>query len=276
VGELVTNAKVGDRVAIAPGFADPLSPEAIRGRDQMAFKYGIYGETRNGGCAEFVDVSARNLMPMPDEMSFHDAAAFPLTFLTAWGMVVNRAQLRAGETILIHAAGSGVSVACIQIAKLIGAARIFVTAGSQAKLDKARALGADVLINYKEESFRQVVKEATGKRGVDVIVDHVGPDTIADSLSSLTKGGRIVTCGSTSGGSAEINLRQVFFKSLSILGSTMAPIGDYQELWPHHCAGRLKPVVDRVFPVLEIAKAHEHLESRQAFGKVVVDTSSWG
>lgn len=275
VGELVTNVAPGDRVAVAPGYADPTSELALQGQDHLTREYGIFGETRDGGCAEFCNLPARNVMKMPESMSFEAAAAFPLTFLTAWGMLVRKADFQLGEEILIHAAGSGVSVACIQIAKMLGAKRIFATAGSAEKIAKALELGVDVGINYREEDFLSVIKQATGKAGVDVVVDHVGPDTFAKSLSSLKKGGRLVTCGSTSGGSADVNLRQVFFKSLSVLGSTMAPRGDLVGLWKHHCEGRLSPVVDKVFPAREISKAHEYLESRKAFGKVVVDMREW-
>lgn len=275
VGELAESVRVGDRVAVAPGYADALSRDALRGQDHLARDYGIFGETRNGGCGEFCDVPARNLMLIPDGVSYHDAAAFPLTFLTAWGMLVNKAALKPGESVLIHAAGSGVSVACVKIAKMLSAGRIFVTAGSAEKCARALETGADVAINYREQDFLEVVRRETGKAGVDVVVDHVGPDTLSKSLSCLRKGGRLVTCGSTSGGEATINLRQVFFKSLSILGSTMAPRGDLVALWEHFCAGRLRPVVDRVFPVRDIAAAHAYLEGRNAFGKVVIDLRQW-
>lgn len=275
VGDLVTSFAPGDRVAVAPGIADPTSTEALMGMDHLARDYGIFGETRNGACAEYCDVPARNLLRMPDSMDFPEAAAFSLAYLTAWGMLVRKAEMRPGETLLVHAAGSGVSVACINIAKLFGAARIFATAGSEEKLAKARELGVDVAINYGEENFREVIKRETGKAGVDIVVDHIGPDTLEDSLASLKKGGRLVSCGSTSGGEVTINMRRVFFKSLSILGSTMAPRGDLEILWGHFCAGRIRPVVDKVFPIRDISAAHEYLESRRAFGKVVIDVREW-
>ena len=275
IGELVKNVRPGDRVAVMPGFADPTSPEALGGEEQLARSYGIFGETRNGGCAEFVDAPAANLLPMPDDMSFENAAAVPLTFLTAWSMLVSKCDFRAGESVLIHAAGSGVSVAAIQIAKLIGAERIFVTAGSDEKIEKAKSLGADVGINYNKDDFVAVVRKETGKRGVDVVIDHVGPDTFTGSLSCLRKGGRLATCGATTGGETEVNLRQIFFKSLSILGSTMGPKADLLKAWKLVCQGKLQPVVDRVFPVREIAAAHEYVNERKAFGKVVLDIREW-
>lgn len=274
-GELAAGFSKGDRVAVAPGYADALSREALSGQDHLTREYGIFGETRNGGCAEFCDVPARNLMRIPDGIGFAEAAAFPLTFLTAWGMLVNKAGLRPGEDVLIHAAGSGVSVACIKIARMLSAGRVIVTAGSEEKCQKARAIGADIAINHREQDFLETVRRETGKRGVDVVVDHVGPDTMAKSLSCLRKGGRLVTCGSTSGGEVTVNLRQVFFKSLSIMGSTMGPRSDFVQLWDHFAAGRLRPVVDRVFPVREIREAHGWLESRRAFGKVVIDMDGW-
>ncbi len=273
LGSLVQGYQVGDRVAVAPGYAGAFSEAALSGQDQLDPNYGIFGETRDGGLAEYVSLPARNLMKMSEKMSFEAAAAFPLTFLTAWGMLVNNARLQAGEDILIHAAGSGVSVACIQIAKLLGASKIFATAGSPEKLKQAEALGVDVAMNYREEDFLKIVKEETNRAGIDVVVDHVGPDTFNQSLRSLKRGGRLVTCGATSGGEVELNLRLVFFKSLKVLGSTMAPRSDLVKLWKLHCMGQLQPVVDRIFPVSEIAAAHEYLESRQAFGKVVIDLS---
>lgn len=275
VGSMVTAFKPGDRVAVAPGISDPLSPQTLMGMDHLSRDYGIFGETRNGGYAEFCDVPARNLLRMTDSMDFPEAAGFSLAYLTAWGMLVRKCEIRPGETILIHAAGSGVSIACLQLAKLFGAERIFVTAGSDDKLAKALELGADVGINYNTQDFLEIVRRETGKAGVDIVVDHVGPATLEKSLACLKKGGRLVSCGSTSGGDVTINMRRVFFKSLSILGSTMAPRGDLEELWKHHCTGRIATVVDRVFPVAQVADAHKHLESRQAFGKVVIDVRQW-
>ncbi|MCK6440040.1 MAG: zinc-binding dehydrogenase [Planctomycetes bacterium] len=274
-GALVTNVKPGDRVAVMPGFSDPLALEALAGEEHLARDYGIFGETRNGGCAEFTDIPAANLLPIPADMTFENACAIPLAFLTAWSMLNRRAQLKPGEDVLIHAAGSGVSAACIQIARLLGAGRIFVTAGSDKKLEKALALGADMGINYSKEDFVEVVRKQTGKRGVDVVVDHVGPQTFNGSLKCLRKGGRLVTCGATTGGETTVNLRLIFFKSLSILGSTMGPKSDLLTVWKLAAQKKLHAVVDKVFPVREIAVAHEYVESRQAFGKVVLDIRKW-
>lgn len=273
VGSLVTNAKVGDRVAVMPGFAQPTSDEALSGNIHLARDYGIFGETRNGGCAEFMDAPAVNLMPMPDWMSFTDAAACPLVFLTAYTML-RKAGLQPGETVLMHAAGSGVTSAGIQIARMLGAT-VIATAGSDEKLAKAKALGADHGINYRTQNFVEESKKIAGRAGVDVVFDHIGPDTFAGNMKVLKWGGRLVTCGSTTGAEVPLNLRQVFFKRVSIIGSTMGPKADQLAVWKLLCNRRLQPVVDRVFPVRDVAAAHEYVESRKAFGKVVLDLERW-
>ncbi|MEE9311346.1 MAG: zinc-binding dehydrogenase [Planctomycetota bacterium] len=273
VGELVRNAKVGDRVAVMPGFAEPTSEMALSGQIHLARDYGIFGETRNGGCAEFLEVPAVNLMHMPDWMSFTDAAACPLVFLTAYHML-KKADLQPGETVLMHAAGSGVTSAGIQIAKLFGAT-VITTAGNDEKLEKAKQLGADYVVNYKTHDFVEEVKKITGKAGVDMVFDHVGPDTFAGNMKVVRWGGRIVMCGSSSGGNVDLNLRALFFKRISLIGTTMGPKADQLRVWKLLCQKKLQPVVDKVFAVGDVRAAHEYVESRQAFGKVVLDTSKW-
>lgn len=275
VGAAVTRFRPGDRVAVSPGYSDPLDEMVLAGNDHLSADYGVFGETCHGGCAELAAVPARNLLPIPEGVSFEKAAAFPLTFLTAWGLLALRGGLRPGEDVLIHAAGSGVSVACLAIAKLFSANQIFVTASSAEKLRKAAALGAHVTINYKEQNFRREVLRQTRSEGVHIVVDHVGPDTLPDSLRCLRRGGRLVTCGSTSGANAEVNMRLVFFKQLSILGSMMAPLGEMRRIWRHFCAGRLEPTIHEVFPVRRIESAYALLESREAFGKIVIDLREW-
>ncbi len=272
-GALATNVKIGDRVAVMPGFSDPLSEAALAGNDHLARDYGIFGETRNGGCAEFLDVPARNLLSMPVTMSFTDAAACPLVFLTAYSML-RKAGVKAGETVLMHAAGSGVTSAGIQLAKLIGAT-VIATAGSEAKVAKARALGADAVINYGKGDWAAEVKGLTGKQGVDVVFDHVGPETFEGDLKVLKWGGRYVTCGSTTGADVTLNLRALFFKRISLIGNTMGPKAEQLEVWKLLCNGKVKPVVDKVFPMREIGAAHAYVESRQAFGKVILDATQW-
>jgi len=269
VGALVTHVKPGDRVAFAPGIGCGVCAACAKGDDHLCRSYGILGETRDGTCAEFVAVPGRNLLVLPPGASFEAAAAFPLTYLTAWHMLVERCRVQAGDDVLVHAAGSGVSVAAIQILKLHGC-RIFATASTPEKLARARALGADVVVDSAREDVPAKVREATGKAGLDVVVDHVGEATFGSSLRMLKKGGRVVTCGATSGPKLETDLRLVFFKSLSILGSTMGSLGELHRLWTLFGRGLLTPVVDSVLPLARLAEAHARLESRAAFGKVIV------
>jgi NADPH:quinone reductase-like Zn-dependent oxidoreductase len=213
-------------------------------------------------------VPVRNLIRKPASLSFAEAAALPLDMVTAWHMLVARAQLRPGETVLVHAGGSGVGSAAIQIAKLWGAT-VYATAGSAEKASRAKVLGADETIVYTEVDFLDEVRRLTGKRGVDIVFEHVGGETFERSLRALAKGGRLVTCGATTGGEATVNLRLVFFKLLSILGSTMGSLAELHEIMKFVEAGRLKPVVDRVLPLAEVAEGHRILEAREAFGKIV-------
>ncbi|HET6201451.1 MAG TPA: zinc-binding dehydrogenase [Planctomycetota bacterium] len=269
-GSLVTHVRPGDRVFLAPGVSCGVCPACVGGRDNLCRRYGILGEMRDGTCAEYVSVPGRNAIPIPEALSFEEAAAFPLAFLTAWHMVVARAGLRPGETVLVHAAGSGVSSAAIQVCGLFGARRILVTAGSEEKLAKARDLGATDGILYLERDFAEEVRRITGKRGVDVILDHVGADTFDRNVRSLVPGGRLVLCGATSGYEGKTDLRFVFFKNLSILGSTMGSLAELHEIASHIAAGRLRPVVDSVLPLSEVKEAHRRMGERSLFGKIVL------
>lgn len=262
----------GDEVVVAPGISCGLCIACTSGKDPLCRKFGILGETENGGCATKIAVPVRNLIRKPSPLSFVEAAAIPLDFLTSWHMLVDRAGVRPGETVLVHAGGSGVGSAAIQIAKLWGAS-VIATAGSRAKADRTLALGADHVIAYREVDFVSEVKKLTEKRGVDVVVEHVGADTFDGSMRSLAKGGRLVTCGATTGAEVTINLRLVFFKLLSILGSTMGSIGELHEIMKHVNTGRLRPVVGRVLPLDAVAEGHRLLENREVFGKVVLEVS---
>ena len=262
--------KAGDEVIVAPGYSCGLCVACLSGHDPLCPKFGIFGETKSGGAAELIAVPIRNLLRKPAGLSFAEAAALPLDFLTAWHMLVARAQLRPGETVLVHAGGSGVGSAAIQIAKLWGAT-VYATAGSDEKAARSRDLGADEAINYRTADFAAEVRRLTGKRGVDVVFEHVGADTFERSLRSLARGGRLVTCGATAGAEVTINLRLVFFKLLSILGSTMGSLAELHEILRHVEAGRLRPVVDRVLPLSEVAEGHRLLEAREAFGKVALE-----
>jgi NADPH:quinone reductase-like Zn-dependent oxidoreductase len=264
--------KTGDAVIVAPGVSCGECVACTSGNDPLCPHYGILGETRHGGCAELIAVPVRNLLAKPATMSFTDAAALPLDMVTAWHMLIARAGLRAGETVLVQAGGSGVGSAAIQIAKLWGAT-VIATAGSKEKVARALALGADQAIDYRSADFVAETRKLSGKRGVDVVFEHVGGETFERSLRLLARGGRLVTCGATSGAEVTVNLRLVFFKLLSILGSTMGSLAELREIMRHVDAGRLQPVVDRVLPLAEIAEGHRVLESREAFGKVVFEVS---
>ncbi len=270
LGAGVTRFELGQRVLIAPGVVEGDDGATAAGRDHLSPSYGIFGETRDGTCAEQIVVPARNAIPIADHVSFEDAAAFPLATLTAWNMVVRRAQLEAGETILIHAAGSGVSTAAIQIAKLAGASKIITTTSTAAKADRARELGADEVIDYSDPTWSKQVKSLTAGRGVDVVIDHVGEATFANSLKTLVRGGRYAFCGATTGPKGDMNLNLVFFKYISVLGSTMGSLGDVHVITRLLEAGKLKPIVDAVLPLSEIGEAHRRLEAREVFGKLVL------
>jgi NADPH:quinone reductase-like Zn-dependent oxidoreductase len=260
----------GDAAIVAPGFSCGHCIACLSGNDPLCQRFGIFGETTNGGAAELMIVPVRNLVRKPANLSFAEAAAIPLDFLTAWHMLVARAQLRPGETVLVQAGGSGVGSAAIQIAKLWGAT-VYATAGSAEKAARAKELGADVTIEYRSTDFVAEVKNLTAKRGVDIVFEHVGADTFERSLRALAKGGRLVTCGATAGAEVTINLRLIFFKLLSILGSTMGSIAELHEIMKHVAAGRLRPVIDRVLPLDQIAEGHRILEAREAFGKIVLE-----
>jgi NADPH:quinone reductase-like Zn-dependent oxidoreductase len=269
LGPGARNAKVGDRVVLSPGTACGVCERCLTGRDNLCRRYAILGEHVSGGYGRHLNVPDANLLPYPGDLPFTEVAAVPLVFLTAWQMVVEKAKVKPGETVLVQAAGSGVSSAAIQIAKLFGA-RVFATAGSDAKAERARGLGADEVINYETHDFVDEVKRLTGKRGVDAVIEHVGGDVMQRSVLATTSGGRIVTCGATAGAQPKIDLLHVFYRQIEILGSTMGSKGSLFGILEHVKAGRLKPVVDRVLPLWEAAEAHRALEAREAFGKIVL------
>jgi NADPH:quinone reductase-like Zn-dependent oxidoreductase len=254
---------------LQPGVSCGRCAECLAGDDNLCRSYGILGEALDGTDAALVAVPAANVMPIGSGLSFEAAAAFPLVFLTAWHMAVSRAQIRPGETVLVHAGASGVGSAAIQIARLLQA-RVLTTVGSAAKVERVRELGADEVILYRDTDVAAEVRRLTEKRGVDVILDHVGLDTWEGNWRSLARGGRVVVCGATSGHEVPTNLRLLFFKSLSLLGSTMGSKSELLRVLTLIEQGRLRPVVDRVLPFAEIARAHELLESRAVVGKIVL------
>ena len=268
-GSAAKGVKAGDDVLALPGFSCGRCRECAGGQDQLCRQYGILGETRNGGCAEYIAIPAVNALPRPANLTAEQAAAIPLVFLTAWHMLVGRARLQLGETALIHSAGSGIGSAAIQIARLHHA-RVIATAGSDHKLAKARELGADETVNYSGTDWVEHVRRLTGKKGVDVVVEHVGAATWDGSIQCLAKGGRLVICGATSGNEVAIDLRRLFFRGLSLLGSTMGNRAELMEVLAHVGRGSLRPVVDRVMPLSEVREAHRLIARREQFGKIVL------
>jgi NADPH:quinone reductase-like Zn-dependent oxidoreductase len=269
-GELVTWTKPGDDVMVQPGVSCGHCPECLAGRDSMCDQYDIIGYRRDGGYAELVAVPGINVIPKPKNLSWAEAAALPLVTLTAWHMLVTRANVQPGEVVLVHAAGSGVGSVGIQIAKLRGA-RVIATAGSEEKLAKARELGAHETINYSSDDWPKQVKRLTNGRGVDVVFEHTGADTWPGSILSLKKGGRLVTCGATSGFDARTDLRHVFYRHLTILGSMMGSKADLLAAMKFIESGQIRAVVDRELPLAEARKAHELMEDRAQFGKLVLE-----
>ncbi len=269
VGNLVSSVRVGERVLLAPGLSCGHCQACAAGADNRCREYTLFGYRVDGGCAEYVKTPPANVIPIPATMKFEEAAAIPVVFLTAWHMLITRAAVQPGEDVLILAAGSGVGTAGIQIAKLAGA-RVIATAGSDAKLAKARELGANETINHSTQDILAEVKRLTGKRGVDVVFEHVGEATWEKSVLSLAQSGRLVTCGATTGYNGKFDLRYLYSRNLSLLGSFM---GSRSELFPVLklvSAGKLKPIIDRVLPLSECHKAHELLENREQFGKIVL------
>ncbi|MBD0372095.1 MAG: zinc-binding dehydrogenase [Pyrinomonadaceae bacterium] len=268
-GELVSWVRAGDEVMLQPGVSCGHCIECLRGADNLCPEYDILGYRRDGGYAELVRAPGVNVIPKPQNLSWEEAAALPLVTVTAWHMLVTRAQVRAGEDVLIHAAGSGVGSIGIQVAKLHGA-RVIATAGSDDKLEKARSLGADEVVNYTREDWPKEIRRLTEKRGVDVVFEHTGAATWPGSIASLAKNGRLVTCGATSGFDARTDLRQVFYRHLTLLGSFMGSKAELLDAMKFVERGQIRAVVDRTLPLSEAGRAHELIEDRAQFGKLVL------
>ena len=267
-GEGVHDILPGASVVISPGVSCGACPRCFAGRDHECSRYSILGEHRDGGYAETLVVPRANALLKPDNLSFVDAAALGVAFLTAWNMLVHRASLCPGEVVLIQAAGSGVGSAAIQIAKMWHATVVAV-ASTEAKLQAAKALGADQVIHSGQEDIAKKFRTLYPS-GADVVIEHVGAVTWPASMRALARQGRLVTCGATSGAQVDLNLRHVFFKSLSILGATMGSKADFTTIVAHAAAGRLRPIVHQVLPLDEVRAAHALLMSRQVFGKLVL------
>lgn len=269
-GEYVTDIRAGQRVIVAPMHFCGRCVKCLAGEQNHCREFTVLGNGVDGGDCELIAVPATNIIPIPDSLDFNQAASVPLVFVTAWHMLVGLAGVRPGQTVLVLAGSSGVGIAAIQIAKLFHC-RVITTAGSNEKLDKAHALGADYGIHHYEQKISEEVRKITSKEGVDIVVEHVGAATWDESLRSLKTGGTLVTCGATTGSEVKIDLRHLFARQLRMLGSYMGTMRELNEALGHVFAGRLKPVLDRTFPLSEIRAAHEYLEKSQMFGKVVVN-----
>jgi len=273
VGSGVTHVAVGDSVVLAPGISCGQCDWCRAGDDNLCASYGIRGAATDGGYAELTKAATRDALLLPPGVSFEEAAAFPLVFLAAWHMLVTRAKLQTGETVLVHTAGSGVGHAAIQIAKYLGA-RVYTTVGSDAKIPKAKALGADEVINYQREDFEARVQALTKNRGLDVVFEHIGPATWEKSLRVLAKGGRLVTCGATSGPSVPLDVRYVFSRQLTLLGSMMGTRAELETITRLIGERKFKPVVATVFPLRDARAAQERMLNRDVFGKLILRPES--
>jgi NADPH:quinone reductase-like Zn-dependent oxidoreductase len=269
MGDGVAGWSAGDRVMVQPGLSCGVCAQCLSGRDNYCLRYDVLGYQSDGGYAELVAVPAANLIRLPDGIDFVRAAAFPLTFLTAWHMLIGRARLTERDTVLVLAAGSGVGQASVQIAKAMRAT-VLATAGGAEKTARARDFGADAVIDHHGEDIVARVRELTGGRGVDVVVEHVGQATWDRSMRCLARGGRLVICGATTGHEAHVDLRHLFARQLSILGCYMGAKPDLIRVSELFFRGVVGPVVDRTFPLSETAQAHRHLEASTHFGKVVL------
>jgi NADPH:quinone reductase-like Zn-dependent oxidoreductase len=271
VGADVAGLAAGQRVTINPGISCGRCEFCAAGFGSQCLTYAMVGEnTDGGGYAELVAVPAHIVLPIPDWISFEEAAAAPLVFLTAWSMMVSKGNIRPGEDVLILGAGAGVGTAAIQIAKMTGC-RVFATASSPEKLERARRLGADFVIDYKSEEFDKKIRDLTKRRGVDVVVDYVGADTWVRSLRSARRGGRVLTCGATTGFAPQTDLRQIFFRQVQVIGSTMGSHREFLDVMKCVFEGQLKPVIDRVLPLREASLGHQLIEDRKVFGKIVLN-----
>ena len=258
---------IGDRVLLAPCIPCGVCSDCINGYENLCDTQQLLGFQTDGGYAAFVKAPAKNAIRIADDVSFVDAAALPIAYLTAWHMLITRAQLRAGDDVLILGVGGSVGSAALQIAKLVGA-RIFATASTDTKLARAKEFGADVTINYTDVNFSEVILSETDGRGVDVVLEHVGAATWEESIRSLAKNGRLVSCGVTTGNMGQINIRKMYQKQLTLMGSALGTVTELRTLVRLLEQQRLCPIIDRTLPLRQAAEAHRLLESRQNFGKI--------
>ncbi len=264
--------RVGDRVVVNPGLSCGRCRYCRAGEQSLCAAFGILGRDARGTFAEYVAVPAGNVHPIPVGLSFVEAAAAPLVMITAWRMLVTQARLQAGERLLVVGAGGGVATAAIQIGRLLGAT-VYATTGGAEKVRRACALGADVAIDYRTENVVETVRQLTGGDGVDVVVDSVGAATFASSIECLGKGGRLATCGATTAPLTQLDIRNLWRKQISLQGSTMANDREFRAVMALLGAGKLRPVIDRVYPLSEARAAQEYLEAAAQFGKVVLEVA---
>ena len=268
VGEGVDAARIGERVVINPSLWCGHCRDCLRGEESQCATFRIFGEHTNGGFTEFVTMEANHVYAIPDDMPFEEAAAIPISYMTAW-RALRRAALAPGEDVLVIGASGGTALAAVQIARLTGARVFAVTSGAD-KAERIRELGADVVYDRAETDWAAALYRETGKRGVDVVVENVGAATWTGSVRSLARGGRLVTYGATAGPRVELDLRVVFWKQLQVIGTTMASRREFEELLRVIFAGRLRPVVDSVMPLDHAREAHERLEAGGQLGKIVL------
>jgi NADPH:quinone reductase-like Zn-dependent oxidoreductase len=269
-GDAVSGIQVGAKVMLQPGVSCGVCEACLAGVDNQCPSYSLLGQGPwDGGFAELIKVPLANIIPMPENLDFEEAASIPLVFVTAWHMLVTRAGLQRNEVVLVNAAGSGVGIAATQIAKLLGA-RVIASAGSDAKLEKARALGADEGINYNTADLGQEALRLTDGRGVDVVFEHIGGEIFQKSVQALARNGRLVTCGVTAGRTASFSIWSFFMRQQTFLGSFMGTKSELLGMMPYFRSGQLRPVVDHVYPLSEVQAAVGQLASRDHFGKIVV------
>lgn len=269
VGDLCQRVQPGSRVLLAPGLSCRQCEHCLSGNDNLCRRYAVFGYGIDGGNAELIAAPEYSAIQIPDDLAFEEAAAAPLVTLTAWHMLLTRARLQPGENVLVLAASSGVGSCAIQLAKLFQC-RVIATAGGEEKMARARALGADHVIDHYREDISAEVKKFTARRGVDVVVEHVGAATWRKSLESLAPAGRLVTCGATTGFDAAVDLRYLFSKQYSILGSFMGSMGELHQALKFVFRRQIRPIVDRVYPLAEIRAAHLRLERQEQFGKIIL------
>lgn len=269
VGDHVTRFEPGDRVALLAGVSCGECAFCRSGQHSLCEAYYIIGEHTQGVHAEFAAIPAENLTPVPEHVDWATAAAAPLVFMTAWRMLTTRAEVEAGESVLVHGSTGGVGHAAVQIAKHAGAT-VYATGGTDEKLQTVEELGADRVINYETESFKEVIKTKTEGRGVDIVVDHVGEATWADSIKCLVKGGTLVTCGATTGANVTVDIRRIFWNQLDIMGSTMATLGEAEAVLELVWSGDLEPEIRADLPMSEATEGHRLMEGRKGVGKIVL------